>query len=117
MARVTKQRIERVIATARRTFRVNLSPEMARKIIVWDDDKMFVAELEDSGHLDTAPLDYFSMALIDVVMPGKPTVQDGFISQPLTRWHFPLNGSSQDYHRAFWKAWHRATRKLKMKPT
>jgi hypothetical protein len=113
MARVTHRRIKRVIATARRNFGVDLTPEIARGIIAWDDEGSFVAELEDSGELDTAPLDYFSMALLEQLMPGKPTVQDGLISAPLERWHFPLNGSSSDYCDAFAKAWRKAVRRLR----
>ena len=116
MARCTKKRIGRVVATARRNFGLNLPPEMARGVIAWDDEGMFVTELDDSGELDTAPLDYFSMAVLDQVMPGKPTVQDGLISRPLERWHFPLNGSSGDYQRAFAKEWRKATRHMRAKP-
>ena len=115
MARSSNQRIARTIATARRNFRENLTTEQARGIIAWDEDRSFVAELEDSGELDTAPLDYFSMALLEQLMPGKPTVQDGLISHPLERWHFPLNGSSEDYREAFTKEWRKATNRLRTK--
>lgn len=112
MARVTQKRISRVVQTARQTFEVEIPDAVARQIIAWDDEQMFVAELSDDGTLDTASEDYFGMALIAAVMPGKPTVHDELISRPLERWHFPLNGSSDDYCRAFLKAWRAAVRKL-----
>lgn len=109
----TRRRVACVIATARRYFRVSLTEALARAVIRWDDENDFVGDLEPSGLLDTAPRDYFGMALLAVLMPGKPSVQDELISAPLERWHWPLNGSSEDYRAAFEKAWRNALRKAR----
>jgi len=116
MARISKRRIARVVATARHNFGLDLPSAVARKIIKWDDDELFVKELSDNGELDTAPLDYFSMALLAQLMPGKPFVQDELISHPLERWHFPLIASSAEYCKAFNKEWRNATKHLMVKP-
>jgi hypothetical protein len=112
MMRPSKRRIDRVIATARRYFGLELTRTSAIAVIVWDTEKDFVTELSADGELDTRPLDYFGMALVAQLMPGAPTVQDQLIGRPLERWHFPLNGSSDDYRIAFMRAWRRAVRNL-----
>lgn len=115
MARATQKRIERATTTARVNFRLNITTDVARAVVRWDDEQCFAHELADDGQLDTAPRDYFGMALVAALMPGKPTVQDEFISRPLERWHFPLNGSSDDYSAAFWAAWRKATKDMRRK--
>lgn len=113
MTRATSSRIRRVMQTARHYFGLDIDAECARRVIHWDEDGSFVGELSDDGHLDTAPRDYFSMAMIDAIMPGPPEVQDDFIGFPQERWHWPLNGSSPDYQRAFAKAWRKAVKRLR----
>lgn len=115
MARINKRRISRTIATAKRNFGISISEDQAKRIIRWDDEQMFVVELKDSGILDTTPLDYFRMAIVDLVMPGAPTVQDDLIKQNLSRWHFPMNGSSKAYKKAFLKEWGKSIKKIAVK--
>jgi hypothetical protein len=111
--RATNSRIRRVMQTARHYFGLDIGAECARRVIRWDEDGSFVGELSDDGQLDAAPRDYFSMAMIDAIMPGLPEVQDDFIGLPQERWHWPLNGSSPDYRRAFAKAWQKAIKRLR----
>lgn len=112
MARVTPKRVERTIRTARELFGLTLPSAHAHAIIRWDDENMFVRELADDGHLDTAPRDYFRMAVIEVLLPGPPSVQDHMFLEPQDRWHWPAYGSSPEYSRAFLAAWRRAVRSL-----
>jgi hypothetical protein len=110
--RATKRRIELVKITAAKTFGLCLADDHARQIIEWDVDRSFVAELDRDGHLDTAPRDYFGMALVELVMPGAPTVQDDLISDRQTRWHTPCNSSSDEYKKAFLRAFRAGVKRL-----
>jgi len=114
MPRITATRIDRVIKTVKYYFRFNIDTENAIKIIKWDEDESFVKELSANGRLDTLAREYFTMAVIDVLMPGPPTIQDSFVRSERDRWHWPCYGSSDDYLKAFTKAWRKAVRPFRM---
>lgn len=72
-------------------------------------DETVKDEIEEDGGLDTATRDYFAMAVIEVILPGSPTVQDSLLGGDRQyRWHWPCNGSSGPYARAFHVAFRKA---------
>lgn len=111
----TKKRMAMVNRTAYRYFGFHLTPAIAKQVIDWDDDNYFVKELTIDGTLDTAPHDYFTMALVETLIPGTPDVEDRLLSGAGTRgvWHWPLNGSSRDYAQAFAAKWLAIEKKMK----
>lgn len=109
--------IRRTITTASKSYDVEIDEAIASQIIQWDEDgDLFVSDLSDRGFLDTAPRDYFGMALIEVLLPGPPSVQDELLFGINTnQWHWPCFGSSSQYKLAFVHAWEEAKKKLKTK--
>lgn len=97
--RITAKRIDLAKRAAAEDFHMVLTDALARKVL--ESDRSLIAELGDDGALDTAGRDYFGMALLEVIMPGKPTVQDSLISTPLKCWHWPCFGSGDEYTLAF----------------
>jgi hypothetical protein len=62
----------------------------------WEVDIDFSCQ----NRLDTLERDYLWMAVIEVIMPDKPTVIDDFIGET-DNWHVPCYGSSPEYTKAF----------------
>src|SRR4051812_9894327 len=103
--RITVNKLRLVAATAAKYFGVELTDEQARSVILSDETLMEELKGRTSKHgMDTYTRDHLSMALIEVILPGPPTVLDAMIFRPMEHWHWPLNGSSHEYTRAFYRA-------------
>lgn len=98
----TPQLIANVQSAALSCYGLSLSPDQARRVLNVDPDLM--PELEDGPELDTLPREDLGDAILAVVLPGPPTVQDSLIGFRQDRWHWPLNGSEARYRREFLRA-------------
>jgi hypothetical protein len=107
--RITKKKISLAIKAVEKDFSIWLSEEQARAILKLDFD--LLDELGRDGILDTAGRAYFADALIEFLIPGPPKIQDGGISFEQTRWHWPLNLSSEEYEEAFLTEFREALKK------
>lgn len=106
--RITPKHVERAKRTAATCFGLDISDEQARRVL--EIDPTLLPELNADGSLDTAPRDYFGMALIELIMPGPPAVQDDLIGEEQDCWHWPCFGSGDEYTRAFETAFRKAIR-------
>ena len=102
-------------ATVAKTFGLVISDAQARQVI--GADLGVLDELDDSGHLDTLPRSDLASAILTCFLPGAPTVRDTAFRRTLTYWHWPVNGSSPAYRRAFTAAFTAAMAKHKIRMT
>jgi hypothetical protein len=64
------------------------------------------------GGLDTMGRDYLIGSLVEIVMKDvPPTVTDKMLGGGWKEWHWPCNGSSEEYAKAFYKAFFEACEK------
>jgi len=109
--RVTQARLDSVINTANRYFGVLLNEDQARQVIAADDTlRDELRGVREAALLDTYTRDYLIMAVIEVVLPGPPAVQDSMIFRPMEYWHWPCNGSDDQYAATFYTAFKRAAK-------
>jgi hypothetical protein len=110
--RCTKARVGSVVATAKKYFGVLLTDDQAKTVIKADETLMQeLRSVSEVGSLDTYTRDYLIMALIEVVLPGSPTIQDSMVFRPMKYWHWPCNGSNPEYAAAFYAAFRMAATK------
>jgi hypothetical protein len=94
--------------TAWKYYGVRLSDDQARRVA---RDPDLAPELGPrDGYLDTLGRDYLIMAIIELVMPGPPAVQDATFSREQKYWHWPMNASNPAYAKAFYTAFKAACR-------
>jgi hypothetical protein len=107
--RVTAQQVVVVKQDAKKHFGLLLTDEQAHSLIRNSEE---VREDLSKYGLGTYGRDYLIMEIIEQVLPGQPTVQDSLVwmGRPLQRWHWPCNGSGDEYRAAFYEAFKTAAK-------
>jgi hypothetical protein len=84
---------------ASKHYGMTLTDSQAARVLEADDS--LAGEIGKGGEMDTLPRDDLGDAILSVIMPGPPTVQDDLIGETQNRWHWPCLGSGDEYRKAF----------------
>ncbi|MGH7174788.1 MAG: hypothetical protein ACREGR_00315 [Minisyncoccia bacterium] len=104
---LNKKQVVGLKATAAKYFGVLLNDEQAQQV---GRDQDLRPEIGPRGEFDTYGRDYLIMAIIEVVLPGPPAVQDDLLGGKYEWWHWPCFGSSTKYSKAFYTAFKKAAK-------
>lgn len=103
------RKIQEVLRVAAKYYGVDLSPEQARHLI--RSSKPLARELSlGGGYLDTLGRDCLCDTLVETVFAGheKPQHVDWLLGGEFLGWHWPANGSSDDYKQEFFQEFQNA---------